>query len=140
MKGVPCFVQPPKNSALKVRNARVNSNGVKMLKTDKTQKYQVTNVRNRKTQIVMAETNTSDRVTSKKGKTLGNFWGGIIATVVAFGGTQSAEAHHIVNTMMPPVVAQGSIKMLCDPKDPEMVKMRKGTLLTDESCTMFRKG
>ena len=90
----------------------------------------------------MAEMNSSNGVTSKKGKPVSALFSGIIATVVAFGGAQSADAHHIANSMMPmgPTVAKTSIEMLCDTKNPDMAKMREGTLLTDESCTMFRRG
>ena len=99
-------------------------------------------MRNKKTQIVMAEMNSSNGVTSKKGKPVSALMSGIIATVVAFGGSQSADAHHIANTMMPmsSMVAKESIKELCNPNNPDMIEMRKGTLLTDESCTMFRRG
>ena len=146
MKGVPCFVQPPKdplrNSAPRLKKAKVNNIRAAKFNNDETQNHQVTNVRNKKTQLVMAEMNSSNGVTSKKGKPVSALLSGIIATVVAFGGAQSADAHHIANSMMmmPPTAATESIKMLCDTKNPDMVEMRKGTLLSDESCTMFRRG
>ena len=146
MKGVPCFVQPPKyptrNSALRLKKAKVNNIRAAKFNNDETLNHQVTNMKSKKTQLVMAEMNSSSGVTSKKGKPVSALFSGIIATVVAFGGAQSADAHHIANSMMhmSPIAATESIKMLCDTKNPDMVKMREGSLLTDESCTMFRKG
>ena len=42
--------------------------------------------------------------------------------------------------MMPTDVATGSLQQLCDPKNPDMKEMRKGTMLDDKGCKMFRRG